>query len=116
MTDSLNMSEDINKLKANLAKLEDIVKKATTIKGTKKNLLKEAKEYNLLPKDELKQYASDIKNFNKIAEDKILIEKAKAKIIELELEMVNSEYNNLQLEYTQIRTEIEDQINKETRK
>jgi hypothetical protein len=46
----------------------------------------------------------------------MLIEKAKAKIIILELEMVKSEYNNLQLEYTQIRTEIEDLINKETRK
>ena len=110
------MSEDINKLKVNIAKLDDIVKKANDIKGAKKNLLKEAKEYNLFSKDETKQYASDIKNFNKITEDKMLIEKAKAKIIKLELEMVKSEYNNLQLEYTQIRTEIEELINKETRK
>jgi DNA repair exonuclease SbcCD ATPase subunit len=43
MTEYTNISEEINKLKSNLAKLEDIVNKANTAKENKRNLLKEAK-------------------------------------------------------------------------
>ena len=112
MTEDTKISEEINKLKSNLAKLEDIVSKANSTKENKKNLLKQAKEDKLIPKDEIKQFSDDIENFDKLSNDKSLIKKAKAKLIKLELEMALSEYNSLQEEYTQTHSEIENQVNK----
>ncbi len=112
MAEDTKISEEINKLKTNLEKLEEIVKKANSIKDIKMNMLKEAKENKILAKDEIKKYVSDIKNFKIIAEDKTLIKKARAKLIKLELEIMLSEYNSLQTEYTKIHTEIENQVNK----
>jgi hypothetical protein len=112
MTKDTKISEEINKLKTNLEKLEEIEKKANSIKDIKMNLLKEAKKDKLLAKDELKKYTSDIKNFKIIAEDKTLIKEARAKLIKLELENMLSEYSSLQTEYTQTHTEIENQVNK----
>ncbi len=112
MAEDTKISEEINKLKKNLEKLEEIVKKANSIKDIKMNILKEAKENKLLAKDEIKKYISDVKNLKIIAEDKILIKKARAKLIKLELEIMPSEYNSLQIEYTQTQTEIENQVNK----
>ncbi len=74
-------------------------------------MLKEAKADKLLGKDEIKKYVNDVKNFKIIAEDKILIKKARAKLIKLELEIMLTEYNSLQTEYTQTHTEIENQVN-----
>ena len=113
MVEYTNSSEEINKLKSNITRLEEIVNKANATKDVKKNLLKEAKGEKLLPKDEIKKYAVDIKNFNKITEDKTLIKMAKAKLLKLELEMILSEYDSLQTEYTQIHNEIESQIKNE---
>jgi hypothetical protein len=104
--------EEISKLKSNIAKLEDIVSKANSIKENKRSLLKEAKEDKLISKDERKKFSNDIVNFDKIAADKTLIKKAKAKLIKLELEMALSEYTSLQDEYTQTHSEIENQVNK----
>jgi len=112
MIGDTNISEEINKLKSNITKLEEIVSKANTIKENKTSILKEAKEDKLIPKDELKKYSSDIENFDKIYTDKALIKKAKAKLVKLELEMAFSEYTSLQDEYTQTYSEIENQINK----
>ena len=112
MAKDAKISEEINKLKTNLEKQEEIVKKASTLKDIKMNLLKEAKEDKLLTKDEIKKYLRDVKNFKIIAEDKTLVKKARAKLIMLELETMLSEYNSLQTEYTQIHTEIENQVNK----
>ncbi len=55
MTEDTEISEEINKLKSNIAKLEEIVSKANTIKENKTSLLKEAKEDKLIPKDEAKK-------------------------------------------------------------
>jgi hypothetical protein len=112
MNEDSNISEQISKLKSNIAKLGEIVSKANRIKENKKNLLKEAKENKLVPKDELKQLSNDIDNFDKIAIDKTLLKKAKTKLIKLELEMALSEYTSLQDEYTQTHSEVEKQINK----
>ena len=112
MTEATNISEKISKLKSNLAKLEDIVSKAKTTKEKKWNLLKDAKEDKLISKDEIKQFSNDIENFDKIATDKTLIKKAKAKLMKLELEMALYEYTSLQDEYTQTYSEIENQVNK----
>jgi Mg2+/Co2+ transporter CorC len=112
MTEDIEISDEINELKSNLAKLEEIVSKANTTKENKLNLLKEAKENKFIPKDELKLLSKDIANFDKIAIDKALIKKAKAKLIKLELEMALSEYTSLQDEYTQTHSEIEKQVNK----
>jgi hypothetical protein len=112
MTEDTEISDEINKLKSNLAKLEEIVSKANTMKEKKTSLLKEAKEDKLISKNELKQFSNDIENFDKISNDKILIKKAKAKLIKLELEMALSEYTSLQDEYTQTHSEIEKQVNK----
>ena len=112
MKEESDISEEISKLKANITKLEEIVNKANTTKENKLNLLKQAKENKLIPKDELKQLSNDIDNFDKIAIDKALIKKAKAKLIELELEMALSEYKSLQEEYTQTHAEIENQVSK----
>jgi len=73
MTKDTKISEEINKLKKNLEKLEEIIKKANSIKDIKMNMLKEAKENKLLAKDEIKKYVSDVKNLKIIAEDKTLI-------------------------------------------
>ncbi|HEY3362294.1 MAG TPA: hypothetical protein VGK06_10890 [Methanosarcina sp.] len=110
MTEDTKIAEDISKLRSNIAKIEEIVNKANTIKGDKRNLLKEAKEDKLFPKDEIKKFSTDIENFDKIAIDKALIKKAKAKLIKLELEMVLKEYTILQEEYTKTYSEIENQI------
>jgi len=56
IAEDTKISEEINKLKTNLEKLEEIVKKANSIKDIKMNLLKEAKEDKLLAKDEIKKY------------------------------------------------------------
>jgi hypothetical protein len=112
MAKEAKISDEINKLKTNLEKQEEIVKKANSLRDIKMNMLKEAKEDILLTKDEIKKYLSDVKNFKIIAEDKILVKKARAKLIKLELETMLSEYNSLQTEYTQIHTEIENQVNK----
>ena len=112
MTEDAKISEEINKLKSNIKKLEGIVSKAKTIKENKTNLLKEAKEDKLIPKEELKKFSNDIENFDKISTDKALIKKAKVKLVKLELEMALSEYTSLQEEYTQTHSEIENQINK----
>ncbi len=112
MKEDTNISEEISKLKTNLAKLEDIVSKASTTKENKRNLLKEVKEEKLFSKDEIKKFSNDIGNFDKIAIDKDLIKKAKAKIIMLELKMALSEYNSLQEEYTQTHSEIDNLVNK----
>jgi len=112
MTEDTNIPEEISKLKSNIAKLGDIVSKANSIKENKRSLLKEAKEDKLISKDERKQFSNDIENFDKIAADKTLIKKAKAKLIKLELEMALSEYTSLQDEYTQTHSEIENQVNK----
>lgn len=112
MNEDSNISEEISKLKSNIAKLEDIVTKANSTKENKKNLLKEAKENKLIPKDELKQLSNDIGNFDKLAIDKTLLKKAKAKLVKLELEMALSEYTSLQEEYTQTYSEIENQVAK----
>jgi hypothetical protein len=111
MTEDTKISEEINKLKLNITKLEEIVSKANTIKENKTSLLKEAKEDKLISKEELKQFSNDIENFDKISTDKTLLKKAKAKLIKLELEMALSEYTSLQEEYTQTHSEIENQIN-----
>jgi hypothetical protein len=110
MTEYTDMSEEIGKLRLNITKLEDIINKANAAKEAKKNLLKEAKENKLFSKNEIKQYASSIENFDKIEEDKTLIKMAKAKLMKLELEITLSEYNNLQNEYTQIHNEIENLV------
>jgi hypothetical protein len=110
VTEDTKIAEDISKLRSNIAKIEEIVNKANTIKGDKRNLLKEAKEDKLFPKDEIKKFSTDIENFDKIAIDKALIKKAKAKLIKLELEMVLKEYTILQEEYTKTYSEIENQI------
>jgi hypothetical protein len=107
------ISQEINKLKSNLAKLKEIVNIANSTKENKKNLLKKAKENKLIPKDERKQFSNDIDNFDKISKDKVLIKKAKAKLIELELGMALSEYKSLQNEYKQTHAEIENQVIKE---
>jgi hypothetical protein len=112
MTEDTKISEEINKLKSNITKLEEIVSKAKTVKENKTNLLKEAKEDKLISKDEIKQFSNDIENFDEISPDKALLKKAKVKLIKLELEMALSEYTNLQEEYTQTYSEIENQINK----
>ena len=111
MTEDTEISYEINKLKSNLAKLEEIVSKAKTVKEEKTSLLKEAKEDKIISKDEVKQFSNDIDNFDKISNDKPLIKKAKAKLIKLELEMALSEYTSLQDEYTQTHSEIEKQVN-----
>jgi hypothetical protein len=113
MTEYTNISEEINKLKSNLAKLEDIVNKANTAKEIKRNLLKEAKENKLISKDEIKEFSNNIENFDKIAADKNLIKMAKSKLLKLELEMILSEYNSLQTEYAQVHNEIENQVKSE---
>jgi hypothetical protein len=110
MTEDTEIPYEINKLKSNLAKLKEIVNKANSTKENKKNLLKKAKENKLIPKDEIKQFSNDIENFDKIAKDKALIKKAKAKLIELELGMSLNEYNSLQEEYTQTHTDIKNQV------
>lgn len=110
MTEDTKIAEDISKLRSNIAKIEEIVDKANTIKGDKRNLLKEAKEDKLFPKNEIKRFSTDIENFDKIAIDKAFIKKAKAKLIKLELEMILKEYTILQEEYTKIYSEIESQI------
>jgi hypothetical protein len=110
MTEDTEIPYEINKLKSNLAKLKEIVNKANSTKENKKSLLKKAKENKLIPKDERKQFSNDIENFDKIAKDKALIKKAKAKLIELELGMSLSEYNSLQEEYTQTHTDIKNQV------
>jgi hypothetical protein len=112
MTEDTEISEEINKLKSDITKLEDIVSKANNIKVNKMTLLKEAKENKIIPKKEIKQLSNDIKNFDKIATDKTLIKKAKSRLIKLELEMAPSEYINLQNEYKHTYSEIENQINK----
>jgi hypothetical protein len=112
MTEDIQISDEINKLKSNLEKLEEIVSKANTIKENKKSLLKEAKEDKLILKDEIKKFSNDIENFDKISNDKALIKKAKVKLIKLELETTLSEYTSLQDEYIQTHSEIENQINK----
>jgi hypothetical protein len=56
MTKDTKRSEELNKLKTNLEKIEDIEQKANRIKDIKMNLLKEAKEDKLLAKDEIKKY------------------------------------------------------------
>jgi hypothetical protein len=111
MIEDKKISEEISKLRTNIEKFEDVVSKASTLKGNKRSLLKEAKEEKLFPKEELKKFSTDIEKFNKIAIDKALIKKAKAKLIKLELEMALSEYSILQDEYTQTYSEIEQQIN-----
>jgi hypothetical protein len=111
MTEETLISEEISKLRINIEKIEEIVNKANSTKYKKKNLLKDAKEDKLFKKKELKKYFNDIDNFDKIAMDKALIRKAKAKLIKLELEMAQSEYTILQDEYTQTYSEIEQQIN-----
>jgi hypothetical protein len=110
MTEDTKISEEISKLRSNIAKIEDIVSKANTTKGNKRDLLKEAKENKLFPKEEIKKFSTDIENFDKIAIDKALIKKAKAKLIKLELEMALREYTILQGEYTQTYSEIESQV------
>ena len=110
MTEETLMSEEINKLRLNIEKIEDIVNKANTTKSQKKNLLKDAKEDKLFKKKELKKFSDDIENFDKIAVDKALIKKAKAKLIKLKLEMAHNEYIILQDEYKQTYFEIEQQI------
>jgi hypothetical protein len=112
MTVDTEISDEINKLKSNLSKLEEIVSKANTMKEKKTSLLKEAKEDKLISKVEVKQFSNDIENFDKISNDKALMKKAKAKLIKLELEMALSEYTSLQDEYTQTHSEIEKQVNK----
>jgi hypothetical protein len=47
MTEETLMSEEINKLRLNIEKIEDIVNKANTTKSQKKNMLKDAKEDKL---------------------------------------------------------------------
>jgi hypothetical protein len=111
MTEDTKISEEIDKLKLNIIKLEEIVSKAKTVKENKTSLLKEAKEDKLISKEELKQFSNDIENFYKISTDKNLIKKAKAKLVKLELEMALSEYTSLQDEYTQTHSEIEKQVN-----
>jgi hypothetical protein len=110
MTEDTEISEEMSKLKSNIAKIEDIVNKASTTKSNKKNLLKEAKEDKLFSKEELKKFSNDIDKFDNISLDKSLIKKAKAKLIKLELEMALSEYTKLQEEYTLTYSEIESQI------
>ena len=56
MTKDTKRSEELNKLKTNLEKIEDIEQKANRIKDIKMNLLKEAKEDKRLAKDEIKKY------------------------------------------------------------
>jgi len=112
MNEGSNISEEISELKSNIAKLKEIVNKANSTKENKKNLLKQAKENKLIPKDERKQFSLDIENFDKISKDKALIKNAKSKLIELELGMALSEYKNLKEEYTQTHSEIENQVNK----
>ena len=112
MTEDTKISEEIDKLKSNITKIEEIVSKAKTVKENKISLLKEAKEDKLISKNELKQFSKDIENFDKLSNDKALIKKAKAKLIKLELEMALSEYASLQDEYTQTHSEIEKQVNK----
>jgi hypothetical protein len=112
MTEDTEVSYEINKIKSNLAKLEEIISKANTIKEKKTSLLKEAKKDKLISKDEVKQFSNDIEKFDKISNDKALIKKAKAKLIKLELEIALSEYTSLQDEYTQTHSEIENQVNK----
>ena len=112
MTEDNKISEEIDKLKSNITKIEEIVSKAKTVKENKISLLKEAKEDKLISKDELKQFSNDIENFDKLSNDKALIKKAKAKLLKLELEMALSEYTSLQDEYTQTHSEIEKQVNK----
>jgi hypothetical protein len=112
MTGDTKISEEIDKLKSNITKIEEIVSKAKTVKENKISLLKKAKEDKLVSKDELKQFSNDIENFDKISHDKVLIKKAKAKLIKLELEMAISEYKSLHEEYTQTHSEIENQVNK----
>lgn len=111
ITEDTEVLYEINKLKSNLEQLEEIVSKANTIKEKKISLLKKAKEDKLISKDEVKQFSSDIENFDKISNDKALIKRAKAKLIKLELEMALSEYTSLQEEYTRTHSEIEKQIN-----
>jgi hypothetical protein len=112
MIEDTRKSEEIDKLKSNITKLEEIVSKANTTKEKKIGLLKEAKEDKLFSKEELKTLSKDIKNFDKIAIDKALIKKAKAKLIKLELDMALGEYTSLQDEYTQTYSKIESQVTK----
>ena len=111
MIEEVLISEKISKLRANIEKIEDIIKKANTIKKDKSNLLKEAKEDKLFSKEELKKFSNNIDNFDNIAIDKSLIKKAKAKLIKLELESAITEFTGLNEDYTKTYTEIEQQIN-----